>query len=159
MMSSTSFISFHVVTSQPTGYCSVGWIVPYWKLRERWASLKEGLWELNNSGCSLLHEARTKAQKRYLASVIYSTCRVDLNCYFRPGRYSCPMKPVTIDVSKVKIYLLKVTDCTWCPLPIVLGCLISCKQYIVYSLQQELKHKSASHTTSLQCSRQLNFTV
>ena len=55
-----------------------------------------------------MHEAKKKAQKKYLAGVVYSTCRIDLNCYFGPGRCSCPMKPITIDVSKVKIYLLKV---------------------------------------------------
>jgi len=33
---------------------------------------------VNNSGCSLLREARTKAQERYLAGVVYSNCRVDL---------------------------------------------------------------------------------
>ena len=40
------------------------------------------------SGCNFLREARTKAQESYLAGVIYSTCRVDLNRYPRVGRYS-----------------------------------------------------------------------
>ena len=43
---------------------------------------------MNNSGCNLLREARTKVQGSYLAGVIYSTCRVDLSRYPGPGRYS-----------------------------------------------------------------------
>jgi hypothetical protein len=42
---------------------------------------------LNNSGCNLLREARTKAQENYLAGVIYSTCRVDLSRYSGLGHY------------------------------------------------------------------------
>jgi len=43
---------------------------------------------LNNSGCNFLRETRTKAQESYLAGVIYSTCRVDLNRYPGSGRYT-----------------------------------------------------------------------
>jgi len=43
---------------------------------------------VNNSGCSLLREARTKAQESYLAGVVYSKCRVDLSRYPGPGRYT-----------------------------------------------------------------------
>ena len=43
---------------------------------------------MNNSGCNLLREARTKAQESYLAGVIYSTCRVDLSRYPGSGRYT-----------------------------------------------------------------------
>ena len=46
-----------------------------------------GLWEASNSGCNLLREARTKAQESYLASVVYSMCRVDLSRYPEPGCY------------------------------------------------------------------------
>ena len=42
---------------------------------------------MNNSGCNLLREARTKAQKSYLAGVVYSTSRVDLSRYPGSGRY------------------------------------------------------------------------
>ena len=43
--------------------------------------------ETSNSGSNLLRETRTKAQESYLAGVVYSKCRVDLNRYPGPGRY------------------------------------------------------------------------
>ena len=54
--------------------------------------------KLNNSGCNLLREARTKAQESYLAGVVYSTCRVNLSRYPGAGRYNmlpCPADSLT----------------------------------------------------------------
>ena len=42
----------------------------------------------SNSGCNLLREVRTKAQKSYLAGVVYSKYRVDLSRYPGPDRYN-----------------------------------------------------------------------
>ena len=43
--------------------------------------------ETSNSGSNLLLETMTKAQKSYLAGVVYSTYIVDLSRYPGPGRY------------------------------------------------------------------------